>query len=322
VHAILLSMVLAGSSCALSSPDSAWIAASLEGWQRVSAGTARTTAAGLPELILFDRSCTFRLVPLRGSGRAQLVVARQRFAVTTEAHGDSITLPDGKHTAAGLTSFASPLPNGRMFFVMSLPSIWLANKRSDTLATAVFMHEFTHTQTRGLASRIDLLVKRGLPEDADDDVIQTRFSENAAFKSAYEAERDTLYAAVSAPSPAEARRLATSALKMMDRRRAAHFAGADSVFADAEDVFLSLEGTGQWMAYAWLVDPRGAAMPPATALPYMRRGGRRWSQDEGLALLLLVSRLSPAAPSRLFATRPTTIIPLLRSLLATPTPVR
>jgi hypothetical protein len=57
-------------------------------------------------------------------------------------------------------------------------------------------------------------------------------------------------------------------------------------------------------------------MRPDEALPFIRRGGRRWSQDEGLALLLVVSRLDPSAPRELFGPTPTTIIPLLRRATA------
>jgi hypothetical protein len=102
----------------------------------------------------------------------------------------------------------------------------------------------------------------------------------------------------------------------MDRRRARFFRGANAVYADAEDVFLSMEGTGQWSAYLWLADPEGGAMPASEALTFIRRGGRRWSQDEGLALLLVLSRLSPDAPRELFGPRASTVLPLLRRALS------
>jgi hypothetical protein len=253
-------------------------------------------------------------VTRRRSG-AQFIAGRQRFVVASVTHGDSLALPDGSHIPAKLTSFASPQRDGTMSFVMALPSIWSASAtgpRRDLLATAVFMHEFTHTQTLSLGREVDGLVHRGLPEDADDDVIQTQFGERPGFKAAYEAERDMLFQGVSASNEVDARAAASKAMEMMDRRRAEFFGGADSVYAQAEDVFLSMEGTGQWLAYLWLTDPKGGAMTPADALPFMRRGGRRWSQDEGLALLLLVSRLSPTAPRALFAREPHTILPMLR----------
>jgi hypothetical protein len=53
-------------------------------------------------------------------------------------------------------------------------------------------------------------------------------------------------------------------------------------------------------------------MPADLALPFLRRGGRRWSQDEGLALLLVLSRLAPDAPRAMFGPQPRTVLPLLR----------
>ena len=57
-------------------------------------------------------------------------------------------------------------------------------------------------------------------------------------------------------------------------------------------------------------------MSPEDALPYIRRGGRRWSQDEGLALLLVLSRLAPDAPREMFGANARTVLPLLRGALA------
>jgi hypothetical protein len=163
---------------------------------------------------------------------------------------------------------------------------------------------------------VDALIRRGLPESVDDDIIQKRFDSLPAFQRAYEAERDLLFEAVDAPSRAAAVDAARRALALADRRRATFLRGANAIYADAEDVFLSMEGMGQWAAYLWLVDPDGGAMRPNEALPFIRRGGRRWSQDEGLALLLVLSRLDPAAPRELFSPTPTTILPLLRRTLA------
>ena len=61
-----------------------------------------------------------------------------------------------------------------------------------------------------------------------------------------------------------------------------------------------MEGMGQWLAYRHLLSPRGGAVPPAQALAAMRRGGQQWSQDHGLALLLVVDRLLPGWQQRAF----------------------
>ncbi len=305
-------------ACRLPKSDSAWVASALAGWTRTAARDVGIGVKRSPVLVFFDEKCTHTLVPTSGSRREGLVAARLRFTVSSAGHGDSIALPNGTNIPMGLTSFASPQPDGRMFFVMSLPSIWMTSGRgphADLLATAVFMHEFTHTQTVALSARIDTVVAHGLPEDSDDDVIQKRFGKRDGYAAGYERERDLLFAAAAAPSIARARALAGEALQAIEQRRAHWFTGEDTVYADAEDLFLSLEGTGQWSAYRWLVDPKGGAMAPADALPFMRRGGRQWSQDEGLALLLTVHRLSPASPKMLYRDRPKTILAVLRELV-------
>jgi len=304
-------------ACALPSPDSAWTAMALDGWQRVSSRALHAPAIRFPTLVLFDSLCSYTLLPaLRPEVDVSFIGAGQRFAMRGAPHAGTIRLPNGESLPASLVSFASRAPNGDMFFVMSLPSIWRASGRSDTLATAVFMHEFTHTQSPALGARIDGLIRRGLPEQIDDDVIQKRFDSLPEFTRAYERERDLLFEAASAPTRDLAARAARRALAAIDARRAMFFRGPNALYGDAEDVFLSMEGTGQWAAYLWLTDPQGGAMSAEAALPYIRRGGRRWSQDEGLALLLVLSRLAPDAPRAMFAANARTVLPLLRGALA------
>ena len=57
---------------------------------------------------------------------------------------------------------------------------------------------------------------------------------------------------------------------------------------------------GQWLIYRYFVAPAGGAVAPEDALRAVRRGGRWWSQDEGLALMLVVDRLLPDWRARAF----------------------
>ena len=303
-------------TCELPSRDSTWIATALAGWQREASRALHAPAIRFPTLVLFDTLCSYTLLPgIPAGGGVSFTGAGHSFMGVSAPHEGTIRLPNGESLPASLVSFASRMPNGDMFFVMSLPSIWRAKGRSDTLATAVFMHEFTHTQNPALGARIDALIRRGLPEEIDDDVIQKRFDSLPEFRRAYEQERDLLYESARAPTRDLALRAARRALAAMDARRARFFRGANALYADAEDVFLSMEGIGQWAAYLWLTDPQGGAMSADDAMPVIRRGGR-WSQDEGLALLLVLSRLAPDAPRAMFGANARTALPLLRSALA------
>ena len=54
----------------------------------------------------------------------------------------------------------------------------------------MFVHEFTHTQSVSFGAQVDALVEPGLPDDSDDDVIQSRFGDLPGFKATYEPEQE------------------------------------------------------------------------------------------------------------------------------------
>ncbi|HSG33847.1 MAG TPA: hypothetical protein VLA37_04870, partial [Sphingomonadaceae bacterium] len=90
------------------------------------------------------------------------------------------------------------------------------------------------------------------------------------------------------------------ALHLMRQRRARYFSGDDAHFRAFDDVFLTMEGSGQWLVYRYLLSPAGGAATPEAALAETRRGGRWWTQDEGLALVLVLDRLLPDWRERMF----------------------
>ena len=223
-------------------------------------------------------------------------------------------------------SFASADQTGGGFFAISLPSVWrAAGVKSDLglerLMDAVLLHELSHTRQFYFAipeiGRLTTL--HGLSDDLTDDSLQRVFEKNAEYVADYAKERDLLFAAAAAATDAEARRLAGDALAAMRARRAWWFTGADRKWAPLDDLFLTMEGLGQWTAYAWLIDSAGAGLSPDVALPNMRRGGRQWSQDEGLALFLTIDRLVPAWQSLAFAEKPLLAEALL-AMAASPRP--
>lgn len=304
-----------GAPCAFTTQDNDWTRSALEVWGRVNAAKFKLAPVTIPTLVLFDETCTHTLRLAEDSTATdKFTAAGHTFDVSSILHGGQVVIPNSEAFSVGLTSFASPDSGGKMFFVMALPSIWRAKAaapNADLLATVVFVHEFTHTQSPSLGAQVDALVARGLPADADDDVVQSRFGNRPGFSAAYEKERDLLFRAAAAPTLESARSEATSALGSIERRRRTFFTGADAIYADAEEVFLTMEGVAQWAAYAWLIDSAGGSMSPSEALRFVRRGGKRWSQDEGLALLLVLDRLSPEWPAKLLAKAPTNVIQLL-----------
>lgn len=221
-------------------------------------------------------------------------------AWTATAHQGTITIPGGQTIPAGVISFAMG-GEGRNFFVMSTPSVWQAAGKSDnglgsleTLMTAVVLHEATHVaQIPTYGERIGrLATAHRLPESFSDDSIQERFSGNAEFASSISRETDLLLRASQAPGDSEAKRLAQEARSLIQARQDRWY--TDSYLAEAEDIWLSMEGSAQWAAYRWLIDPRGGGVPAATALQSFSTG-KWWSQVEGFALFMALDRLTAGA---------------------------
>ncbi len=262
--------------CKLEVEDERWLKAASAAWNQTldsEFGLEPTS----PPSVFFDARCTWS-GPLRGPWSGVI-------------HGGHPTLPNGKRLSVEVVSFTSTTASGP-FFVMSLPSVWAAKGISSrlglaTLLEGVLLHELLHSlQAAWASSRLDPLSTRGLPADVTDDTLQERFSSEPAYVKSIDAERQALFLAAEGDRGA-----ATTALALRAARRARFLSGPESVWSEADDVFVTLEGVGQYVAFRWFA--RQPGVDRALALAEARRGGRYWSQDEGLGLALSLDAVSP-----------------------------
>lgn len=313
--------IVAAGPCQFEGEPRDWTAQALESWDRLDRERLGTPPPAPPTLVLFDVTCVYRLTP---DAEADFVVGARRYAVEGVEHGGVISLPGGGELPARRISFAFPGGDGGMNFIMALPPLWRAEADTEPrdpakLAMLVFMHEFAHTQQgEGLGRRIDTLIENGLPPEVDDDIVQTRWRGEPEYVAAWEAERDRYYAASRAPDTAEARRLLGEAWAMTRARRARWFTGDQAILNAADDVFLTFEGSGNWAAWTWLADPRGGGLTPAEATAFVRGSGSPWSQDQGLAIMLTLERLTPDWPGRAFGPEGATADVLIEQALVEP----
>jgi hypothetical protein len=304
-------------TCTMSADERAWVEGALRASDHVMVGRLRLPPDPRPMIIAFNERCRFELQ------------AGSRWLGTP--HTGKIALPDGTAADAVITSFASRVgENGPRFFVMALPSLWRTNKTinsDDKLGlTGVFLHEFSHTR------QMDVLQRRfeaaaaiyKMPDDFNDDSIQMLFRSDPAYAASIQQESDLLYRAADDPDPAKARELARQALALMDARQKRWFTGTGNgaKYKPYDDLFLTMEGFGQWSAYAWLSDPRGGGLAPAAARSKMRGSRKWWSQEEGLAMFLVIDRLAPGWARQAFGNPPAMGIEMLRRAVAAPPATR
>lgn len=289
----------ASAACVMADADAAWLTQALRNWRVAEREALKLKPASLPDIVAIDAACTYTATP---SGRDTL---RWRAV----EHRGTVRFPDGKTQAVGPLSFASPLPGrARGYFAMALPSVWrAAGVKSDLglerLMDGVMLHEFMHTRQFYFVNRLldDLTARFKLPDSIGDDSLQAAFEGNPAYAADYRAERDTLFAAAAAPTDEEARQLAAKALSLYRARHAKYFTGDNAKWAVLDGLFLDMEGLGQWMAYSFYIR---SGLAPAAVLPAVRRDGKYWTQDEGLALFLTVDRLVPGWQKHAFAKEP------------------
>ena len=285
---------------------SSWINRWFAAWELTSKQILHLPDAPPPHVVFYDSSCVYTTsevtvaAPPVDNG-PMLRGAKLPWRVAL--HGGSLTLPNASRVPVQLMSFANSDRKTGPFFVMAAPQYWGSGRNQEAGLTAVFIHEFAHTrQIPGvvkIVGPIDSAWK--FPQELDDDVVQAHFGSDSTYVAAFKAERDLLYSAAMADSLAKVRALAREALAMIRSRHARWFTGGNAVFATLDDTFLSLEGAGQWAGYAWLAHPAGGALTRAAANEKISGRRRRWSQDEGLGLFLVVDRLFPKWPSLVFA---------------------
>ena len=278
--------------CGLSQTDQEWLNEALDAWDRTLATAAETGHPSNVQIIIFDEDCTL-------TSRTAMTGGEKVW--TAEPHDGEVLLPDGNKLPGQIVSFAAPAPGGA-FFVMAAPSIWQAagvqsaELGLEQLMTAVMIHEAAHVlQFPTYGSRICRLVDlHNLPDDFSDDSIQERFEAEEEFASSIIRETELLLAAAAAADRTDAVQFAAEARSLAQARHDRLFTGELAYLEEAEDVWLTLEGSAQWLGYRWLTDRRGGARSPEEAAKGFGLRGRWWSQRNGFALVAALERLTGA----------------------------
>lgn len=281
---------LADQACAMDAADRSWLVRSLELWGEAESKWLELTPRALPFVIVIDTKCSYRLPDGRFDG------------LIAWPHEDGMAVVEGDKLPIGPISFA----NDSGGFVMSLPSVWReAGVQSglglEALMEGVLLHEIMHTRQSALANHAFEMTGIALSEDLSDNFVQEALEDDAQYVAAFEQERDLLFAAAAASDLAEVRKLAARALEMMRARHARWFIDDRGYFRDLDGIFLTMEGMGQWMFYRHAVDVTArTGTGIEVAMAETRRGKKQWSQDQGLALILVVDRLLPDWKQRAF----------------------
>jgi hypothetical protein len=300
--AIALGLVVLGASasaqpaaCALSTADRAWLDRSMRAWNYASTHISGIGHVKKIQAVIFDKACVVASSTAMNGGPNRW---------SASLHHGKVTLPDGTTLKPQVISFAGS-KDGQAYFVMSTPTIWRANGNTgkgttlENLMTFVMLHEATHVaQMPTYGEKIGTISETyHLPDDFSDDSIQQAFKGNAEIAASVERESKLLFEASQARTRRETAALVRSARSLMKARYARWFTGKNAFMAEIEPIWLTLEGSGQWLGYTWVIDPRGGRARPGDVLPGLL-ADRWWTQREGFAAFMALERLAGAAWKR------------------------
>lgn len=319
----LLMILLANIAHAQPSSQTPWLSKWLSAWELVSNNILQLPQDTIPDMLFFDKNFVYTTSTVsapKGRPFNGPMLFGKKLPWRKAPHQGKITLPNGQEVPVGLMSFAAP-GKDKVFFVMGAPDFWQnAGVQSkelglDKMLVGVFLHEFAHTrQMKGFGQQVASFERNHKFEGMEltDDIVQDYFKKDSVFEKGFRQEAALFYEAAATKNKAEAKKILVQALAALKSRQQQYFIGDKAVLTTLDDIFLSMEGVGQYVAVAWLTHPKGGNVPHATALKGFRRNGKNWSQEEGLATylaLLNVTKINWAED--VFGPNPKTVISLV-----------
>ncbi len=306
-----------------------WLSRWLGAWEAMAGNVLKLPPAPAPIMLFYDSEYVYTTSAV-SAPEGEPFEGPTFFGSTLpwrkSAHAGTLTLPDGQQVPVQLMTFAAPAEEKGVeaFFVMAAPAFWNeAGIHSeavglDKMLTGVFLHEFAHTRQMNGIGRIITEYERSHRFDfpVSDDMIQAYFAGDSAYVQHFREEVELFYRAARSPDEAEVKRLANQGMVLLKERQNHYLVGKNKVLGEMDNVFLTMEGVGQYLMATYLQGPEGGAVPKAAAIGATRRGKNWWSQEEGLALVLLYERLAPNPDwTILFTDKPTDIVTLIEDKL-------
>lgn len=296
-------------------------------WEFISAGKFGLSQVPAPAILLYDDKHVYTTSTVSQPDSAVHYTwpgfFDQKLSWNWGPHNGQLSIPDGSKVPVGLMSFAASDSTGHPFFVMAAPTYWksagVESKELglDNLITAVFLHEFSHTrQQAGMGAMVDSIEKTHTFKDPElsDDIVQHTFKQDSNYVRNFRAEVARFYEAAFAGDKEKTKQLTREALTLLKQRQSTYFIKDHSVLKPLDDIFLTMEGLGQFAGFSWLQAPSGANISYEQAVNGMRRKRNQWSQEEGLAMFLVLDKLTqPNWSNDLFGDHPKNIIALLEA---------
>lgn len=281
----------------------------VDDWEHSCQNELHIEPGALPWIIFYDSVTAWHINP-----EIALLPAYKRLTSTVRFAGIDYPLFQVKHNAKlwvperdpieVKTRAAAAMPvgdNKKIFFISPVPTFFhtLAPPDQapylDLLLTGLNMHELTHTRQLSfvLSQILEAQKKYKLPESIDDNSIERTFENNEEYKALFFKEKTHLWNAAMTGNLDSCKQELKSALDLVDERQRTFFVQENEGYKKLDDIFLALEGSAMWAQYKTTRKYAPQGQSPEQTLYFMFQHLNSWSQEEGLALFLIIDKLVP-----------------------------
>jgi len=286
-------------ACEFSAEDTAWVDGASSAWRLALSDIIKSPYPRKLIVIFFDDACR--------KESPTFLTGDEMPIWTASLHGGAVGLPDGESMLPVVASFAGVDEKGDGFFVMSTPSVWRAGGVTsemglELLMWPVMLHEASHSLQAKTYGRLldELTVKEALPENLDDDSVQRMFEGEMEYEETVDLDIVHFLIAANSDSDEDAKKYIREALAIQDERYQNWLSGEAQKYREIDRVFLTMEGSGQWLGYTWLIAPEGGAQTVDTAKEEFGLRSRWHSQRLGFAMFLALDRVSNSWKAEVF----------------------
>lgn len=271
-------------------------------WELVSRDIFKIKEKSPTRYVFFDSVFVYTTSPLTGKGGI-IIEGPQLFDEKQiwykKPHNGKLILPDSTEENVQIMCYASPTKEKEIkaFFIMPLLSFWEKEKIDDhgigldKLTTGVFTHEFCHSQQLGsfdiFGEYFEAYQKKFGAENIGDDMMQDFYEKNAKISSIYKNELTAFVK--SAHVEENMRKSATKeALNIFENKHTTIVEQDKKDLKMIDDIWLTMEGVGQYAMYEYFINPKGANLSEEKAIKAVKTNS--WSQEEGFAMFYLLSK--------------------------------
>ena len=271
-------------------------------WELISKDVFQLKKNEPTRFVFFDSLFVYTTSPITGQG-GNIIEGPQLFEEKQvwykKPHNGTLLLPDSSNVKVQMMIFASSTKEKEVktFFVMPLLSFWEQEKINDhgigldNLTAGVFTHEFSHTQQLGSFDKFgvyfEAYMKKYGTDNFGDDMMQDIYEKDSTITSLYKNELAAFTAAAEVDEN-KINEATKDALKKFEEKHKIILNRDKKDLKIIDDIWLTIEGIGQYAMYEYLINPKGGNFSKEKAYKAIKT--KSWSQEEGFAMFYLLAK--------------------------------